>query len=79
MATPVSCSPNNNYPTSEGTISNANPAAASPIAAKINTLIIRPRISVRVVEGRSSLARLIVDGAIPLGDPARPPPDSALT
>ena len=38
MATPVSSSPNNNCPTSEGTISNANPVAASPTAAKINSL-----------------------------------------
>jgi hypothetical protein len=40
MVTPASSSPNNNCPTSEGTISNANPVAASPIAAKINTFFI---------------------------------------
>ena len=42
MAMPVSSSPNNNCPTSEGTTSNANPVAASPTAAKT-----RPFSSVR--------------------------------
>src|SRR5258708_12882163 len=42
IATPVSCSPNNACPTSDGTISNANPAAASPMAAKISTFFIVP-------------------------------------
>jgi hypothetical protein len=42
IAMPVSCSPNNNCPTSDGTISNANPAPASPIAAKISTFFIAP-------------------------------------
>jgi hypothetical protein len=40
IATPVSSSPNNNWPTSAGTISNANPVAASPAAAKISTFFI---------------------------------------
>ena len=40
MATPVSSSPNNNCPTSDGTISNAKPVAASATAAKISTFFI---------------------------------------
>ena len=39
-ATPVSSSPNNNYPTSDGTISNAKPVAASAMAAKLSTFFI---------------------------------------
>src|SRR5262245_19375502 len=40
MATPVNSSPNDNWPTSDGTISNADPVAASPTAAKISTFFI---------------------------------------
>ncbi len=40
MATPVNSSPNNNCPTSEGTISKANPVTPSPRAAKISTFFI---------------------------------------
>jgi hypothetical protein len=39
-ATPVSSSPNNNRPTSKGTISKANPVTASPTAAKISAFFI---------------------------------------
>src|SRR6266404_9029095 len=35
IATPVSCSPSNSCPTSDGTISNPKPVAASATAAKI--------------------------------------------
>ena len=40
MATPASPSPSNNRPTSDGTISNATPVAASATAARISTLFI---------------------------------------
>jgi hypothetical protein len=40
IATPESSSPNNNHPTSDGTISSANPVPTSPRAAKIRTLFI---------------------------------------
>jgi len=40
MAMPVSSSPNNNHPTSEGTTSNASPVAASLTAARTSTLFI---------------------------------------
>ena len=39
-ATPVSSSPSNNRPTSDGTISSANPVAASLTAAKTSTFFI---------------------------------------
>ena len=42
MATLVNSTPNNNRPTSAGTMSNANPVAASATAAKINTFFIAP-------------------------------------
>ena len=37
MATPMSCSPNNNCPTNDGTISKAKPVAASPTSGEIST------------------------------------------
>ena len=40
MATPASCSPSNNWPTSEGAISNANPVTASLMAANASALFI---------------------------------------
>lgn len=40
IATPVSSSPSNNCPTIEGTISNADPVAASAAAATINAFFI---------------------------------------
>ncbi len=42
MATPASSSPSNNRPTSDGTISNANPVAISPTAARTSTIFIAP-------------------------------------
>src|ERR1039458_3235220 len=42
IATPVNGSPSNNCPTSEGTISNPNPVAASAIAVKISAYFIVP-------------------------------------
>jgi hypothetical protein len=41
METPISSAPNNNRPTSEGTISNATPVAASLTAARVSTLFDR--------------------------------------
>lgn len=86
MATPVSSSPNNNRPTSDGTISNANPVAASPTAAKISTLfmawrrpclVFRAHDPVYVTESgyrfSACLAAPTADGATPaLGDSATP-------
>src|SRR5271165_3082474 len=44
IATPTSCSPSNNCPTSEGAISKARPVAASPTAAMIRApFILRAR------------------------------------
>src|SRR4030095_12507616 len=40
MATPVSSSPNNNCPTSDGTISNAKPVPISAAAAKVSNFLI---------------------------------------
>jgi hypothetical protein len=40
MATPVSSSPNNSHPTSEGIISKADPVTPSATAANISTLFI---------------------------------------
>jgi hypothetical protein len=40
MATPVSASPNNNCPTSGGTISNANPVTASAIARLVRRTLL---------------------------------------
>src|SRR5271169_1144825 len=48
MATPVNDSPSNNFPTSAGTISSANPVAASATAAQTNSHFMAtppPRIS----------------------------------
>src|SRR5258708_11272893 len=62
IATPASGSPSNNCPTSEGAISNANPVAASPIAAKISAFFIWPDLTQSV-----ALAILFGNGWKPLG------------
>ena len=44
IVVPVNSTPNNNCPTREGAISNANPVAASATAAKISPTFIVPII-----------------------------------
>lgn len=41
IATPVSSVPNNNHETSDGTINNARPVAASPTAASVRIFFIK--------------------------------------
>jgi hypothetical protein len=75
MATPVSLSPNNNCPTSEGTTRSANPVAASPTAAIISTFLIAP-ISLSLLRWRpdgagGEVVCCLLDGALSrLGDRA---------
>src|SRR5271165_684793 len=73
IATPVSCSPNNNCPTNDGTISNANPVVASPTAARTSALFIRVGIQCyapveppadAVILFRSRLTRIEFDGKL---------------
>jgi hypothetical protein len=42
IAMPANCSPNSNCPTNDGTISSANPVAASATAAIVSTFLIVP-------------------------------------
>src|SRR5439155_26433983 len=44
----VSSAPSNNRPTSDGTISNAKPVAASNTAAKVSTFLMRIRLVFRM-------------------------------
>ena len=64
------CAPNNNRPTSEGTISNDQARAASPTAAKISTFSVAPRRldSPRFAAISTLNSPLIFSATDPLGD-----------